>query len=189
MAGVAMSSGSTPTVPLTDAVSGPPYWRSWNRPIAATTSSAMSSPSRWPTLRVCPARHPALDAGQRPRRQEGRQRQRDEAEQAGSGGRDVRIGADRRVETQPDVRQRPDEVEQVERPERQPRTEDDGRPRPGRRPSAAAIPAMRREPGAARPEHRRVDPPVLDEERGAQQDRVDGEDDELDGQDQHARPG
>ena len=75
MAGAATRSGSTPMRPRTAPLSGAPNWRSCQRPTAATTRSARSSPTRSTTpLRACRPRRARSATKERPWRSEGRAR-------------------------------------------------------------------------------------------------------------------
>ena len=75
MAGAATRSGSTPIRPRTAPLSGAPNWRSCQRPTAATTRSARSSPTRSTTpLLACRPRRARRATKERPWRSEGRAR-------------------------------------------------------------------------------------------------------------------
>ena len=148
----------------------------------------MSSPRRWPMPAAWPrASRPWVAASDRALRRAGSV-SADEADEGGRARGDVGVDRDVRLDRQADVGQRAGDVEGAERRPRRARVPPTRRAPSAGPPRRAPATTSRPGPGAPRPEHRRVDPPVLDQQGGAEQDRVGRQDDELDRQQQDAGP-
>ena len=185
IAGAATSSGSRPTLPRTVAVSGAPYWRSCQRPITARMTRAMSTPSRWASVRL-PCRPTVWRSAARPRpERERRHHQPDQAGQPRDAGHDERGGVDPGLDVHAGVGQRTDRVEHLQRGEGDP-----GRGQRGG--DHEHEPFEERHPGHVSggcptgAEHGGLDAALIDEQSGHQHERVGRQDHELDRQQQHA---